>query len=504
MKYILTGKQMRESDLFTINQIGLPSMVLMERAALKVVEFMEHEKVDFSKVLILCGSGNNGGDGYAIARLLHLKGHPVEICFLGNENSRTEENRKQKEIVSYYQIPMISLEFDKLSVNAMKNKEYSVIIDAIFGTGLKRDITGCYYDVINWANNTNSVKVAVDIPSGINDSTGAIMGIAFQADITVAIAFEKRGHVLYPGADYVGKICIADIGITFEELSKDEVVTKAYEELDLKYNYPKRPANSHKGTYGKVLMIVGSKGMSGAAYLSAKAAYAVGAGLVQIYTSEDNRIVLQQLLPEAIITSYEEYDQLQLHKLLNWADVIGIGSGLGISVCSFKIVEQTMKEAACPCIIDADALNIISENIEWLKDLKQRSVITPHLKEMSRLLKCSVKELSDHKADYLMDFIHTYQVICILKDARTWIAKKDEDMYLNLSGNASMAKAGSGDVLTGIVAGIAAQNVELYAAAAMGVYLHGLAGDAARNKKGNYSVLATDIIDGITEVLRKI
>lgn len=504
MKYLLTGEQMREADSFTINQIGIPSMVLMERAALKVAETMEHEKLDLSKVLILCGAGNNGGDGYAIARLLHLKGYHVEICFLGTENARSEENKKQKEIASYYQIPMIHYENDEILVNDMKKREYSVIIDAIFGTGLKREITGCYHDVISWVNTRNAVKIAVDIPSGVNDSTGTIMGIAFQADITVAIAFMKRGHILYPGADYVGKVCVADIGITCEAVSKEGILTKAYEESDLKCNYPKRLANSHKGTYGKVLLIVGSKGMSGAAYLSAKAAYAVGAGLVQIYTSEENRIVLQQLLPEAIITSYETYNEEELRKLLNWADVIGIGSGLGISECSAKIVKQTMKEAICPCIIDADALNIIAKNMEWLKDMKKKPVITPHMKEMSRLLNCSVKELLEHKFDYLMDFIHTYQVICILKDTRTWIAESNQDIYLNLSGNAAMAKAGSGDVLTGMISGIAAQNIETYAAAAIGVYLHGLAGDAAKNKKGIYSVLATDIIDGITEVLRKI
>ncbi len=473
---------MRDADLYTIDKIGLPSMVLMERAALKTVEIMELESIDLSGVLILCGCGNNGGDGYAVARLLHLKGCNVEICFIGKEESRSDENRRQKKIADYYKIPMFDLSNDRAAIEHMKQKEYSVIIDAIFGTGLKREITGMYAEVIRMANTKGGKKVAIDISSGIHDTTGQVMETAFEADLTVAIAFIKRGQVLYPGAAYAGKIAVGDIGITKEAVCGEGILTKSYDFDDLKERFPKRRPNSHKGTYGKVLMIVGSKGMSGAAYLSAAAAYAVGAGLVQIYTSEDNRVILQQQLPEAIITTYETYDESQLSKILSWADVVGIGCGLGKSETSVKIVQRTLKETRVPCVVDADALNILSEHMEWLEHVNQTLILTPHMKEMSRLLKCSVEELFAQKEEYLTIFCKKYPVTCVLKDARTWIAQNGKEMCLNLSGNAAMAKAGSGDVLAGMITGIAAQKTAAYESASMGGYLLGLAGEAAKDR----------------------
>ena len=493
MKYFPTGTQMRDADMFTIEKIGIPSLVLMERAALEVVNALQ--EYDLTKILVVCGSGNNGGDGYAIARLLYLQGYAVEIYFVGNDSSRSEENRKQKEISEYYRIPF---------VEELIDKNYSVIIDAVFGTGLKRNLEGVYLDTIEKMNRLSGLKVAVDIPSGINDTTGEVMGGALKADMTVAIAFAKRGTILYPGAEYSGKIVIGDIGITQDTLFSEHVLTYGFEFDDLKKLYPKRNANSHKGTFGKVLLVVGSKGMSGAAYLCAKTVYEVGAGLVQIYTTEDNRIILQELLPEAIISTYNDYDEAKMKELLKWADVIGIGSGLGQSDVAVKLVRQTLASATCPCIIDADALNIIAEHTEWLKECKTKVVLTPHMKEMSRLLQCSVAELTQERVSILTKYASEYPVTCVLKDARTLVVTDGRDMYLNVSGNSAMAKAGSGDVLVGVITGIAAQRVELHDAASLGVYLHGLAGDLARDKNGQYSVLASDIADGVGEILKQI
>lgn len=493
MRYFPTGMQMRDADMFTINQIGLPSMVLMERAALQVVDCLKD--CDLSKILVVCGSGNNGGDGYAVARLLYLQGHDVEICFVGNDASRSEENRTQKEIADYYKLPMSA---------QLADKNYSVVIDAIFGTGLKRKIEGQYFDTIQALNHMSGFKVSIDIPSGVNDTDGSVMGIAFEADMTVAIAFAKRGLIFYPGAELAGKIKVVDIGITEDTLSREHVLTYGYDFDDLRSLYPKRKVDSHKGSFGKVLLVVGSTGMSGAAYLCAKAVYEVGAGLVQIYTHEDNREILQKLLPEAIISTYIEYDETKLQALLKWADVIGIGCGLGQSATSIQMVEQTLKSSVCPCIVDADALNILSEHMDWLEECKQKVILTPHMKEMSRLLNCHVSEIIEDRVNILSAFTKRYSVTCVLKDARTLVATANREMYLNVSGNSAMAKAGSGDVLAGIITGIAAQNADTYNAACLGVYLHGLAGDSARNKKGEYSVLASDIAENIGEVLKQI
>ncbi len=501
---------MKCADNCTIEKIGIPSMVLMERAALCVVEAMERECLNFTKVLVICGSGNNGGDGYAVARLLALKGYAVKILFVGKDASRSEENRKQKEIAAYYNIPMYAdTEFDADSEgNAAYQciaQAYTLIIDAMFGTGLSREVSGKYAEVLTWANQQPATRVAIDIPSGIHDTTGEVMGTAFRADYTVAIAFVKRGLVLYPAVEYVGKISVGEIGITEDTLPRDTQLTYHYEWEDLVNKYPVRKSNSHKGSHGKVLLIVGSKGMSGAAYLSARAAYEVGAGLVQIYTEESNREILQKLLPEAIITTYTEYDGDSLERLLKWADVVGIGSGLGTSETAVKLVEDTMKCFDGTCVVDADAINILAERKEWLNtNTNARFILTPHMKEMSRLTGNAVSELQKSRVELLNAWTEQYPVVCVMKDARTLVAKQGEDLYVNLSGNAAMAKAGSGDVLMGMISGIAAQKKESYEAACLGVYLHGLAGDVARDEKGSYSVLADDIIDGISSVLKKL
>lgn len=494
MIYLPTGEQMRRADLYTIEEIGVPSMVLMERAALEVVRCMEEEQLDFRKVLVICGSGNNGGDGYAIARLLHLKGHDVTIFFAGNSQKRSEENAQQAKIAAHYEIPVIT---------NLGTEEYSVIIDALFGTGLKREVTGHYREVLCSVNQMAGKKVAVDLPSGIHDTTGARMGIAFCADLTVAIAFPKRGLFLQEGNVCAGKILTGDIGISSETFSEG-TVTFGYEKQDLFLGFPKRKKNSHKGSYGKVLMIAGSKGMSGAAYLSAKAAYAVGAGLVQIYTHEENRVILQQLLPEAIITTYDTFDSEQLEKLIQWADLIGIGCGLGKSDTAERVMQYTLERALVPCVVDADSINILSKHMEWIEETNALIVLTPHMKEMSRMLQCSVKELIEQRMEKLHAFVERYKVVCVLKDARTLVAKEHQNTYLNLSGNAAMAKAGSGDVLAGVIVGILAQQCEPYTSACLGVFLHGLAGDMARDKKGAYSVLASDLVAEISSVLKNI
>lgn len=494
MIYLPTGEQMRRADLYTIEEIGVPSMVLMERAALEVVRCMEEEQLDFRKVLVVCGSGNNGGDGYAIARLLHLKGHDVTIFFAGNSQKRSKENAQQAKIAAHYEIPVIT---------NLDTEEYSVIIDALFGTGLKREVTGHYREILCSVNQMTGEKVAVDLPSGIHDTTGAQMGIAFCADLTVAIAFPKRGLFLQEGNVCAGKILTGDIGISSETFSEG-TVTFGYEKQDLFLGFPKRKKNSHKGSYGKVLMIAGSKGMSGAAYLSAKAAYAVGAGLVQIYTHEENRVILQQLLPEAIITTYDTFDSEQLEKLIQWADLIGIGCGLGKSDTAERVMQYTLKRALVPCVVDADGINILSKHMEWIEVTNALIVLTPHMKEMSRMLQCSVKELIEQRMERLHAFVERYKVVCVLKDARTLVAKEHRNTYLNLSGNAAMAKAGSGDVLAGVIVGILAQQCEPYTSACLGVFLHGLAGDVARDKKGAYSVLASDLVAEISSVLKNI
>ena len=296
---------------------------------------------------------------------------------------------------------------------------------------------------------------------------------------------------------------MADIGIDSFTVKEQPDTAYALEMSDIAKLLPERPPYAHKGTFGKLLLIAGSNGMAGAAFLSACAAYRMGAGLVRIYTTEDNRSILQQLIPEAIITTYKEYDEESLLSALEWADAVCIGSGLGRSDAADLIVNTVLKEINVPCLIDADGINILAAHPEW-KDLLAEGnyVLTPHLKELSRLTGRPVSEIQMHRREVLEQTVRALDVTLVQKDARTFVGAKGRRMYVNLTGNVAMAKAGSGDVLAGVIGGLMVQGCDNYDAAALGVYLHGLAGDIARNEMGCYSVLARDLADTLGSAIQ--
>lgn len=492
MKYFLNSHQMKAADRYTIQEEGVPAVDLMERAAAGCIMVMEKEELDLSHPCVVCGSGNNGGDGFAIARILAEKGYPVQVFFVGTEAHCTEENRYQMRLLREKGVSI---------GNEYIPGEYSIIIDALFGVGLSREVIGRYYQIIQQMNQNKAVKFAVDIPSGISTDQGNVMGIAFRADYTVTFQTEKLGLALCPGREYAGKVMIADVGINTAKVIDRDDTAFTLESADYQKLLPDRPEDSNKGNFGKLLIIAGSKGMAGAAYLNAMAAYMAGAGLVQIYTPEENRVVLQSLLPEAIITAYDLYDQGELIRLLKWADTVCIGSGIGKSDKSRKILRTTMEYVQVPCLIDADGLNLIAEHQKYMNEtILENLVITPHMKEMSRLLGTDVAELKARRLELMNDFVKRYPVTCILKDARTIVASSNEPIYINLSGNVAMAKAGSGDVLAGIVSGLMAQGMSCRDASILGTYLHGKAGDYARKDRGVYSVMARDLIEYLPDV----
>lgn len=493
MEYLLNSKEMKSCDTATIEHFGVPSAVLMERAALSVAEEMLERFSGAESFLIVCGSGNNGGDGLAIARLLFLKGLNVQIAFVGNEAKVSRETALQLSIVRQYGIPVS---------DEIPEKDYDVIVDSIFGIGLVRDIEGRYFEIIQQMNEKSGKKVAVDISSGVNANDGRIMGIAFEADLTVSFGFAKVGHILYPGAAYTGELVLKDIGIdTFGFLGQEpSVVTLTKEDLK---RLPVRCAYSNKGTFGKVLVIAGSVNMAGAAYFSAAAAYHTGAGLVRVLTPEENRIIIQTALPEAVLTTYEKdhFDEEQLLECVRWASVIVVGPGIGTGPVSEKMVETVLKFADVPCIVDADGLNLIAKNQFSLSAVKGSLILTPHLGEMSRLCQRSISEIRDTLVSSAGKFAEESGAVVVLKDARTVTAVPDEKIYINQSGNSGMATGGSGDVLTGVIAGLVAQGCEPKEAAPLGVYLHGLVGDEMAGRVGSYSLTASDLIEGVGRVL---
>ena len=497
MQLWVNAAQMKAADQYTIQKLGVPSLELMEHAAQACVQVLEDEKVDLSHVCVVCGSGNNGGDGFAIARILQNNRYSVETFCVGNPEHYTEETQEQMHRLQECG--------GKITYGMPQEDSYSVVIDAVFGVGLSRKVEGRYRQVIEQMNRMRGTKFAVDIPSGLSATTGCILGCAFKADYTVTFQLKKIGLELSQGRTMAGRVIVPDIGISTDSICEDhEIVRTAGKDIYRKM-LPDRPEDSNKGTYGRLLVIAGSKGMAGAAYLNAHAAYMTGAGLVRIYTSSDNREILQTLLPEAIITTYEEYNKEELLSLLTWADSVCIGSGLGMSRLSEKILKTVIEYVKVPCLIDADGLNLLAENKNYLNQMAERRfVITPHMKEMSRLTGTPVEELKADRIQILKDFISRYRITCVLKDSRTLIASEEKGIRMNLTGNSAMAKAGSGDVLAGVISGWMVQEKEAEDAAELGTYIHGLSGDLAKFEKGVYSVMARDLIEYISKALMKL
>lgn len=493
MEYILNSEEMKQYDYNTIHRMGMPSMVLMERAALAVVE--ELDSFDMDRILVVCGSGNNGGDGFAIARLLHLQGRKVSILFIGKIENCTEETRQQLQIAQNYGVPMVKeADFEKPTL----------VIDALFGVGLSREVAGPYEKIIQKINESKAAVVAVDMPSGISADNGKVLGCAVAAAKTVTFAFRKIGQVLYPGAEYAGEVVVKDIGIDQESFfgQYPKIHSFGPKDLDL---LPKRRPYSNKGTYGKVLVIGGDPNMNGATYLSAKAAYRTGAGLVYAYALEKNRDILQTLLPEAVLSTYDENSSghEELLKLLPRVDALVMGPGMGTSKLARELLEIVLGHARVPVVLDADALNLVAEKMELLEALHQPVIVTPHLGEMARLIGSEISRINQNLIETAQNFAKEKQVTCVLKDARTVVASKEGEIYINQSGCDAMATGGSGDVLTGIIAGLIAQGAEPGTAARLGTYLHGLAGEKAAEVKGCYGVMASDLVEGIGEWSQK-
>lgn len=497
MQLWVNAAQMKAADQYTIQKLGVPSLELMEHAAQACVQVLEDEKVDLSHVCVVCGSGNNGGDGFVIARILQNNRYSVETFCVGNPEHYTEETQEQMHRLQECG--------GKITYGMPQEDSYSVIIDAVFGVGLSRKVEGRYRQVIEQMNRMRGTKFAVDIPSGLSATTGCILGCAFKADYTVTFQLKKIGLELSQGRTMAGRVIVPDIGISTDSICEDQEIVRTAGKDIYRKMLPDRPEDSNKGTYGRLLVIAGSKGMAGAAYLNAHAAYMTGAGLVRIYTSSDNREILQTLLPEAIITTYEEYNKEELLSLLTWADSVCIGSGLGMSRLSEKILKTVIEYVKVPCLIDADGLNLLAENKNYLNQMAERRfVITPHMKEMSRLTGTPVEELKADRIQILKDFISRYRITCVLKDSRTLIASEEKGIRMNLTGNSAMAKAGSGDVLAGVISGWMVQGKEAEDAAELGTYIHGLSGDLAKFEKGVYSVMARDLIEYISKALMKL
>lgn len=518
MEYLINGEEMREIDRYTIEEIGISAMVLMERAALETAACVRDLLAQQGgAVLCICGMGNNGGDGIAVARLLALAGIECSYYLQGTVETASKELKKQIEIA------------DKLNLKRLKEcpapevlrQRYTVLVDALFGTGLNRDITGTAAEVIYRMNQSGVSIVAVDIPSGVDAGSGQILNCAVRAAKTVTFGMKKLGLCLYPGADYAGQVIVEDIGYPEQAVihtCKPETF-RSLKYHDLKSFLPKRHNDSNKGSYGRVLIVAGSEQVTGAAVLAAEGAYRAGSGLVKVLTSEEGIRVVRTKLPEAL-TARQECSGQELTDALHWATSVVAGPGIGTGQEAEKLLSTILsagKEVSL--VLDADALNLLARQLDQMEDKKEGTsvfrtklriellsellpegtILTPHIKELSRLLGCSVEEISGHLIDIAAQCTYNNKLVFVLKDARTLVAAGKE-RYVNQTGTHGMSTGGSGDVLAGIIGGLLAGGLTPVRAAVLGVYLHGLAGEFAAAKKSRRGLLAGDILEGLTEL----
>ena len=529
MQYLVDAAQMRRADQNMIENFEMPQSVLMERAALASYEAIISKWNDIltkdSRILIAVGNGNNGGDGVALGRLLSLAGYRVTIWLSGMEEKYSQALQHQLRLLR--NIAPQSLDF---LTGAKPQESFQLIVDALFGTGLSRPLDGIWKEMIQWMNQTAAYRMALDLPSGISADTGQILGEAFCADMTVTFEWIKRGCLLYPGKARCGELVVRDIGIAKESFQGDLPNGFTLTE-DPAFLLPRRKASGHKGSFGKVLLIAGSENTPGAAILAAKAIMRGGAGMLRVLTPECNRDLLIHELPEAMITCYQAQEpsaetktsegEQALLKAFAWCDAVAAGPGIGTGDDAVWILEETLLHYQGPLILDADALTLLADDSGLYQRMMERArngaptVLTPHMAEFSRLLHVPVNSLLKMRMTMIQTFCENTNCILVSKDAATVVGfldgQKKFGYYVNMSGNSGMATAGSGDVLTGILGTLMAQcslqekpgQAGYCKAAATGVYLHGLAGDAAASKLGEASMLAGDIAEAMILILKQ-
>lgn len=485
----------REIDRRTIEEFGVPGVVLMENAGRAVASAILAEYPSARKMAVICGAGNNAGDGFVIARHLISSGNDVSV-HIAQKKQRYKGDAK----TNLDSLLEIGGDVRELEGKLPRIKDTDVIIDAIFGTGLDRDVGGFYERLIKFINRRSVPCVSVDIPSGLDADTGRPMGAAVRADMTVTFAPPKLGMWVYPGVDYAGKLCVADI--TIPKLLEEDIPFELLTFQKCRGLIRKREADSHKGTYGHLLVLAGSPGKSGAAVLCADAALRAGSGLVTLGVPESISPAVEEKTTEVMSVSlksskdgtfHPDAHEEVLRELEGKKTALAVGPGISTSKSTGKFLEKVVTQCEVPAVLDADALNIISKNPEILRKTKVPAVITPHPGEMARLCGAGTKQVQSDRVGISTRFSEQYGCYVVLKGARTVVSTPGGEMFINPTGNSAMATAGTGDVLTGIIGGLAAQGYGSLQSCLLGVFLHGHAADLLLDETGAAGFTASEI-----------
>jgi ADP-dependent NAD(P)H-hydrate dehydratase / NAD(P)H-hydrate epimerase len=501
---VLNTRQMREADRRTIEEIGIPSIVLMENAGRQAVAAMEaaFDDLPTSQVGVLCGRGNNGGDGFVVARTLIQRGVDVGVFLLGSVAEVSGDARINLEILGRIGLTVVEItSAQDWELHFTEISECDLIVDAILGTGFRGQLSGFLETVVADVNALGVPVVSIDLPTGLSADTPVIEGTAIEASMTITLGAPKIPLVFPPADSHGGDLVIADIGIPypiFEELEGDYLELLTRERM--REMVPSRAADSHKGDFGRVVVIAGSLGRTGAAHLSALGALRSGAGLVTIATPRSCLPIIAAMAPEYMTEGLDEtasgtIDYSAIDRVLDLkADVIAVGPGLGQAPATSAFVHALVERAGVPLVLDADALNAFVGEPERLMGRDGVDVIiTPHPGEMARLLNTTIESVQSDRLKHAREFAAGHKVHVVLKGHRTLIAGPDGRTFVNLTGNAGMATGGTGDLLTGMLAAWFAQLLDAEAACKLAVYLHGTAGDLAEADEGEVALIATDM-----------
>jgi len=510
MKTVVTASQMAEMDRYTIEDLKIPGVVLMENAGRGVVNVALSLLGDVRNklVYVFCGPGNNGGDGYVVARHLLNMGAHVETFVL-----TSRDKIKGDALVNLIILEKMSHQIKFIDhLPATPQRLPDLIVDAMLGTGVKGALRGLFADMVEFINSLKVPVLAIDIPTGVDADSGAVDGLAIFATKTATMALLKRGLVFSPGREHAGEVEIIDISMPPQVVSLKHSNVRLVEGDDVSTLLPRRAPDTHKNKCGTVATVAGSRGFTGAAALASEAALRAGAGLSYLCVPLSLNEIFEVKSTEVITWPFDDAGMGYLHsgcfnelvKPLRDQNVVAIGPGIGQHKKTAELVHLLLQELDKPLVLDADGLNVCAQNTDLIKNYKGDMVLTPHPGELSRLIGMPNKEIVSNRIDVTRQVATEWQKVVVLKGGPTVIGFPDGEVFINSSGNAGMATAGSGDVLTGVIAGLMAQGLAAESAAVAGVYIHGLAGDLARDELGEMGLVAGDILRYVPGAIKRL
>lgn len=498
-------EEMRNLDKTATTKYSIPEEFLMENAGQAAYFVIQNYLgIKERKFMVLCGSGNNGGDGLVVARKIHSSGGKVKVCLVSDASKFKGAASLNHKIASHLPLEMDS--FQSVGNLEKQISQCDAVVDALFGTGLTREVEGKYRDIIDLINRSGKTVFSIDIPSGIQGESGQVMGVAVRSDFTITYGLPKLGNLLFPGSEYGGKLYVSHISFPPSMYNQDSLQIATNDPVRL----PDRGKDTHKGDFGDVLFIAGASSYLGAPYFSALSFLKAGGGYSRLASPSSITSFIANKGSEIVFVPQEDTktgsialkNKPGLLELSQKVDMVVIGPGLSLNEETQKLVREFTKKTEKPLLVDGDGITALCQDFRVVKERKSPLILTPHLGEMSRISGLSVSSIKEKRIDVLQDQAKTLGAIIVLKGAHSQIGYPDGKVFINMTGNCGMASAGSGDVLTGTIAAMFGLGLSLEESVRMGVFMHGFSGDLAAQEKGKDGITAQDILDYLPYALK--